>query len=77
MTAAYLDHIVSRTDVCGGKPCIRGTRMRVRDVLGYMAGGDSIDDLLADFPYLTRADMLACLAFAADHADFPVLAAAE
>ncbi len=77
MSVAYLDRIVSRADVCGGKPCIRGTRMRVRDVLEYMAGGDSIDDLLADFPYLARADVLACLAFAADHADFPVLAAAE
>jgi uncharacterized protein (DUF433 family) len=77
MTAAYLDRIVSRADVCGGKPCIRGTRMRVRDILEYMAGGDSIDDLLTDFPFITRADVLACLAFAADHADFPVLAAAE
>ncbi|GGE16609.1 hypothetical protein GCM10011529_23830 [Polymorphobacter glacialis] len=77
MSVAYLEHIVSRSDVCGGKPCIRGTRMRVRDVLEYMAGGDSVDDLLGEFPFITRADIMACLAFAADHSDFPVLAAAE
>lgn len=77
MTPAYLEHIVSRADVCGGKPCIRGTRMRVRDVLEYMAGGDTAEDLVAEFPFITRANIMACLAFAADHADFPVLAAAE
>ncbi|PZN93206.1 MAG: hypothetical protein DCF31_13420 [Alphaproteobacteria bacterium] len=77
MQPAYLAHIVSSPDVCGGKPCIRGTRLRVRDVLEYMAGGDSVDDLLQAFPYIQRADVMACLAFAADHSDYPVLAAAE
>ena len=70
-------HIESHPDRLGGKPCVKGTRMRVRDVLGYLAGGDSVDDLLLAFPYLSRADIMACLAYAADQADHPVLHAAE
>lgn len=50
----------------GGKPCIRGLRMTVSDVLSYLASGMSEDEILADFPYLTRDDIRACLAFAAD-----------
>ncbi len=50
----------------GGKPCIRGMRVTVSDVLEYLAGGMSEDEILADFPYLTRQDIRACLAFAAD-----------
>jgi uncharacterized protein (DUF433 family) len=49
-----------------GKPCIRGTRMTVTDVLEYLAGGMSQDELLAEFPDLTPEDIRACLAFAAD-----------
>lgn len=49
-----------------GKPCIRGLRITVSDVLGYLAAGMSEDDVLRDFPYLTREDIRACLAFAAD-----------
>ena len=49
-----------------GKPCIRGMRMTVYDVLGYMAAGMSQQEILADFPALTETDILACLAFAAD-----------
>jgi uncharacterized protein (DUF433 family) len=50
----------------GGKPCIRGLRIAVQDVLEYLAGGMSEDEILADFPELTREDIRACLAFAAD-----------
>ncbi len=50
----------------GGKPCIRGLRITVSDVLGYLASGMSEDDILQDFPDLTREDIRACLAFAAD-----------
>lgn len=50
----------------GGKPCIRGLRITVSDVLGYLASGMSEDDILQDFPDLTRDDIRACLAFAAD-----------
>lgn len=49
-----------------GKPCIRGLRITVTDVLEYLAGGMSIPEILADFPELTDADVRACLAFAAD-----------
>jgi uncharacterized protein (DUF433 family) len=49
-----------------GKPCIRGLRFTVSDVLEYLAGGMSSDDILADFPELTIEDIRACLAFAAD-----------
>ncbi len=49
-----------------GKPCIWGMRMTVYDVLEYLAGGMSVDEILADFPDLTRDDVRACLAFAAD-----------
>jgi len=50
----------------GGKPCIRGLRIAVQDVLEYLAGGMSEDAIIADFPELTRDDIRACLAFAAD-----------
>jgi uncharacterized protein (DUF433 family) len=50
----------------GGKPCIRGLRITVYDVLEYLASGMSQDEILADFPDLTRDDIRACLAFAAD-----------
>jgi uncharacterized protein (DUF433 family) len=49
-----------------GKPCIRGMRITVTDVLEYLAGGMSIPEILADFPELTEEDIRACLAFAAD-----------
>lgn len=49
----------------GGKPCIKGTRITVYDVLEYLAGGMTEDAILADFPDLTRDDVRACLAFAA------------
>ena len=49
-----------------GQPCIRGLRMTVRDVLEYLAGGMSVDEILADFPDLTADDIRACLSFAAD-----------
>jgi uncharacterized protein (DUF433 family) len=49
-----------------GKPCIRGMRMTVTDVLEYLAGGMTEDEILAEFPDLTAEDIRACLAFAAD-----------
>ncbi len=49
-----------------GKPCIRGLRITVYDVLEYLAAGMSEDDILRDFPDLVREDIRACLAFAAD-----------
>lgn len=52
--------------LCGGRPTIRGLRMRVCDVLGYLAGGDTPETLLAAFPYLEPEDITAALDFAAD-----------
>ena len=49
----------------GGKPCIRGMRITVYDVLEYLASGMTVEEILADFDYLTREDILACLAYAA------------
>jgi uncharacterized protein (DUF433 family) len=50
----------------GGKPCIRGMRITVADVLGYLASGMSSEEILDDFPYLEREDILACLSYAAN-----------
>ncbi|MDZ8106624.1 MAG: DUF433 domain-containing protein [Nostoc sp. DedQUE12a] len=50
----------------GGKPCIRGMRITVYDVLSYLASGMTYEEVLDDFPYLTREDILACLSYAAD-----------
>ncbi|RIK79780.1 MAG: hypothetical protein DCC67_10115 [Planctomycetota bacterium] len=49
-----------------GKPCVRGMRITVGDVLSYLASGMSVEEILDDFPDLTRDDILACLAYAAD-----------
>ena len=51
----------------GEKPCIRGLRISMGDVLGYLASGMTHEAILEDFPYLREEDILACLAFAADH----------
>ncbi len=50
----------------GGRPCIRGMRITVHDVLSYLADGMTTPEILADFPYLTAEDIQACLAFAAE-----------
>ena len=61
-----LDRIVLDSNVRFGKPCVRGTRVSVGDVLGYLAGGMSEDEILHDFPQLAREDVRACLAYAAE-----------
>lgn len=61
-----LDRITIDPTVRFGKPCIRGTRIAVGDILGYLAGGMSEDQLLADFPQLSHEDIRACLAYAAE-----------
>ncbi len=62
----YQDRITIEPDKRGGKPCIRGLRITVYDILDYLAGGMSVEEILADFPDLTREDILASIAFAAD-----------
>lgn len=62
----YRDRITVEPGKRGGKACIRGLRITVHDVLSYLAAGMTVDEVLADFPALTRDDVLACLAYAAD-----------
>ena len=62
----WQERISTDPAVRSGKPCVRGTRITVYDVLEYLAGGMSEDQIMADFPTLTRDDIRACLAFAAD-----------
>ena len=62
---SYQDIITIEPGKRGGKPCIRGMRITVYDVLEYMASGMSQEDVLKEFPYLTEEDILACLAYAA------------
>ena len=62
---SWQDRISTDPAVRSGKPCVRGTRITVDDVLEYLAGGMSEDEILADFPSLAREDIRACLAFAA------------
>ena len=61
-----LDRIAVDSATRFGKPCVRGTRISVGDVLGYLAGGMSASQILADFPQLTSDDVRACLAYAAE-----------
>jgi uncharacterized protein (DUF433 family) len=62
----YREHITIEAGKRGGKPCIRGMRITVYDIWEYLASGMSEDEILADFPDLTREDIRASLAFAAD-----------
>jgi uncharacterized protein (DUF433 family) len=62
----YSDIITIEPGKRGGKPCIRGLRVTVYDVLDYLASGMGHSDILRDFPFLTEQDILACLAYAAD-----------
>jgi uncharacterized protein (DUF433 family) len=62
----YQDIITLEPGKRSGKPCIRGMRITVYDVLSYLASGMTHTEILADFPYLTQQDILACLAYVAD-----------
>lgn len=66
MAMRWQDRIIVSPGVRSGKPCIKGTRITVYDVLEYLAGGMTEAQILADFPDLTAEDIRACLAFAAD-----------
>ena len=71
-----MERITFNPEQCGGRPCIRGMRIRVKDVLDLLAAGVSEADILADYPYLEAEDVRACLAYAAEESDHPVLVAA-
>jgi uncharacterized protein (DUF433 family) len=61
-----LDRITIDQSVCFGKPCVRGTRITVGDVLSYLAAGMTEAEVVAEFPQLAREDIRACLAYAAE-----------
>jgi uncharacterized protein (DUF433 family) len=62
----YRDYITIEANKRGGKPCVRGLRITVYEVLEYLASEMTEDEILEDFPDLTRADLKACIAYAAD-----------
>lgn len=77
MNLELLSRITVRMDQCHGRPCIRGMRIRVIDILEMLAAGASEDEILADFPDLEREDIRASLAYAVTQLGHPVLEAAE
>jgi uncharacterized protein (DUF433 family) len=72
----YLERITINPEQCGGRPCIRGQRIRVKDVLDLLAEGAPESEILEDYPYLELEDIRACLQYAAADLDHPVLTAA-
>ncbi len=72
----YLERVTFNPEHCGGRPCVRGMRIRVKDVLEMLAEGASEAQILADYPYLEVEDIRACLQFAAAQANHAVLQAA-
>ena len=69
-----LERITFNPDQCGGRPCIRGMRIRVSDILEMLAQGVSEQEILSDFPDLSKEDIQASLLFAAKRIDFPKVA---
>lgn len=74
---SLLDRITIEPGKMGGRPCIRGMRMRVRDVLDLLAAGASHDEILSDYPDLEADDIRACLAYAAAQIDHPIIVTAK
>lgn len=77
MTLAGFPRISVDPGICGGRPVITGTRVRVTDILEMLAGGATSAEITADFPYLGEADVRSALAYAAAQADHAVVLAAE
>jgi len=73
MSHERLNRITVEAGKCGGRPCIRGLRIRVTDVLELLAAGASFDEILTDYPFLEREDILAALDYAAHQTDHAVL----
>ncbi len=75
--ATILDRITVDPKTCGGHPCIRGLRVRVKDILEMLAGGSTRAEILGDFSYLQDEDITAALEFAARAVDHPILVTTE
>lgn len=73
MNLERLHRITVQAGKCGGRPCIRGQRIRVTDVLELLSAGASFDEILKDYPFLEREDVLAVLDYAAHQTDHVVL----
>ena len=71
-----IDRITIDSSVCGGRPCIRGLRIRVKDVLDLLAAGATREEILDDYPYLEDEDITAVLEFASRQNDHTVLRSA-
>ena len=74
MKAKWKDHIVSTPEVLRGKPRIKGTRIPVSLILGYLAAGETVEKIMEEFSGLKRQQIAACLDYARDLADFEVTA---
>jgi uncharacterized protein (DUF433 family) len=74
-TVELMDRITVNPDNCGGRPCVRGMRIRVSDVLDLLAAGLSVDAVVVELPDLELEDVAACLRFASRRLGHPVLAA--
>ena len=72
----FLNRITFNPNQCGGRPCIRGMRIRVTDVLEMLAGGASEQEILQDYPYLEAEDIRACLEYAAEQVNHAVVTGA-
>ncbi len=70
---SHLDRITVNPNQCGGRPCIRGLRVRVKDILDLLAAAVPESEILADYPYLEADDIRAALEYAAAQSDHPVL----
>lgn len=76
MSSERLSRITIDDAQCGGRPCIRGMRIRVTDVLELLCAGASFGEVLEDYPYLENEDILAALQYAAVQTDHPILRSA-
>jgi uncharacterized protein (DUF433 family) len=72
MQVDWKEHIVSTPDVLRGKPRLKGTRIPVSLILGYLASGNTSDDIIREFPDLTKGQIAACLDYARDLSEFEV-----
>ena len=76
MNPSLLDRITIEPGKCGGRPCIRGLRIRVTDIIGLLSAGASHQEIIEDYPFLEENDILAALEYAAIQTDHAILIAA-
>ena len=77
MNTKYLDRITINSEQCGGRPCLRGMRIRVTDILGMLAAGETHKNILRSFPDLEEKDIFAALEYASMQSDHAILSKAS